>query len=260
MHIGICTSIAAAKTLPASLPIDFIEENVQSLLQPQAADAVFEAALPTSPPAFSVTAANCFLPASLKATGAFVDEAALDRYAGVAFSRAAQVGIRTIVFGSGGARALADGFPKATAMAQFIELLRRLGPLAEPHGVTVVVEPLNSGECNFINSLAEGAKLVEAAGHPNIRLLADVFHMLRDKESSEEIVRFGHLLHHVHVAENQNRACPGTNGEDFRPWFQALRKVGYEGPISIECNWVDLPAQAGGAIAELRRQLADCGY
>jgi sugar phosphate isomerase/epimerase len=260
MQLGICTSIAAAKALPASLPIDFIEENVQSLLKPQAADADFETVLADLHPAFPVSAANCFLPAALKATGAFVDEAALDRYAAAAFARAGRVGIRTIVFGSGGSRALAEGFPKPTAVAQFIELLRRLGSLAEPHGVTVVVEPLNSGECNFINSLAEGAKLVQAAAHPNVRLLADIFHMLRDKESAEELVRFGHLLHHVHVAENKDRACPGTNGEDFRPYFQALRKVGYEGPLSIECNWVDLAAQAEGAVAELRRQLADCGF
>ena len=261
MHIGICTSVEHAARLPSDAGVDFIEENLQAYLDPLLDEAAFEErfrSIPQTP--VPVRSANRFLPDALKCTGARVEEAALDRYAAAAFVRAARAGVRTVVFGSGGARHLVPGFPKATAFGQFIDLLRRLGPLAGEHGITLVIEPLNSGECNFINTLAEGARVVQAANHPNIRLLADLFHMRRDGQSPEDLVRHAALLAHVHIAEDRERACPGTHGDDFRPYFAALRKTDYRGPIAIECRWTDLPAQAPGAVRALREQLSECGF
>jgi sugar phosphate isomerase/epimerase len=112
-----------------------------------------------------------------------------------------------------------------------------MGPLAGPHGVTVVLEPLNKGETNFFNSVAEGIGLVDAIAHPNIQLLADIYHMLREDEGPESILKAGARLRHCHIAEKESRTSPGTKGDDFRPYFKALKAIGYQGGVSVEGKW-----------------------
>ena len=120
----------------------------------------------------------------------------------------------------------------------------------------MVVEPLNTAECNLVNSVTEGAEAVRAAGHSHVMLLADLYHMLREDESPDAIERAGALIRHVHVAERAERTPPGVAGDDFRPFLRALARIGYHGAYSLECRWRDQLAQAPPGVAELRRQLA----
>ena len=81
-----------------------------------------------------------------------------------------------------------EGFSPTRAFAQYVEALRRMAPVAQRHGVTIVVEPLNRGECNLINTIVEGAEAAAQADHPAVKLLVDIFHMLRNGESPDDIV------------------------------------------------------------------------
>jgi sugar phosphate isomerase/epimerase len=86
-----------------------------------------------------------------------------------------------------------------------------------------------------------------------VRLLVDSYHWSLDGDSYEDIVRYGDLLHHVHVATTDARVPPG-----FEPcpacaiFFEALGEAGYDGPISIEAQWDDIEQQAGAAYKHLR--------
>lgn len=240
-------------------PFDFVEGHVQNLLKPDAPDAEFSAGA-LSAAGRPMPAACCFLPASLKVTGPAIDHAHLARYADTAFRRATQAGIRIIVFGSGAARQAPEGWSLASGFEQYVAALRLIAPVAERHGITVVVEPLNRGECNLVNTLLEGAVAVARAAHPSIRLLADIFHMLRNDEPPEDIVKVGPWLAHTHIAENVGRAPPGVHGDDFRPYLRALKQAGYAGRLTVECNWSSLRRQVGPSFAALRAQLADAGF
>ena len=253
MHrLGICTGRANAVAIQAA-GADFVEESVQNFLQPEQPDfAVPALALP-------VYAANCFLPAALPCVGPSVDFARLLRYAGRAFDRAHQVGIKIIVFGSGGARQIPAGFSQTKAEEQFLALLREIGPMAARAGLTVVIEPLNRAECNFINSVPEAAALSAACQHPNIQVLADFYHMLHDGQSPDDLRQPGAPLRHVHIAERAQRTAPGVAGDDFRPFFRALQQVNYAGAVSIESSWSNLATEAGPALTELRRQITAAG-
>ncbi len=260
MEIGICMSASSAGDVAEARP-DFIEETVPGILVPGEGDEAFEGKreLASRTP-IPIRAANCFLPGDIRCVGPEADHAAALRWAETTFARAEAVGIETIVFGSGGSRSVPDGFARGDAMDQFVEVLRKLGPVAERHGVTVVIEPLNKGECNFINSLAEGAEAARGAAHDNIRLLADIYHMARDGEPAGELVRYGELLRHCHIAEVEKRTPPGVAGDDFRPYFRALKAAGYDGRLSVECGWSDLASESVPALRCLREQLADAGY
>jgi sugar phosphate isomerase/epimerase len=255
-RLGVCTSIANAAAVKGAGG-DYIEESVQGFLVPDKPESDFReraAAAATSP--LPVLACNSFLPGTLKSVGPEARPDEIVAYAATAFRRAREIGLSIVVFGSSGSRSIPDGFDRTEARRQFVALLRRLGPLAKADHIVIAVEPLNRNECNFINTVAEGAAVVREAGHPNIRLLADIYHMLRENEGPASLAAAGPLLRHVHVAEKDRRTPPGVAGDDLTPYWLALRQAGYAGDISIECRWDDLAGQLPAALKALREQFA----
>jgi sugar phosphate isomerase/epimerase len=255
-RLGISTGIANSGIL-ASAGYSFVEENVRGFLVPAEADTVFEEKLALLKDSkLPVEACNSFLPGNLKCVGSAPLHEDILKFGETAFRRAQMAGVKTIVFGSGGARAIPEGFSREEARNQFISLCKQLSPLAKKYNVTISLEPLNTKECNFINSVAEGGEIVRAVNHENFRLLADIYHMLMENESPSNITKYGDLLYHTHIAEKTGRSAPGVNREDFTPYFKALKEAKYEGRMAIECSWKDLGEQAGVAFTEMRRQLA----
>lgn len=253
--IGVCTGVNNAEML-AKAGYDYIEAGVRNFLVPDKDESVFleNLALAQKAP-IPVKACNSFLPGEMKSVGPVTYHPEILEFSRIAFRRAQQAGIEIIVFGSGGSRNIPEGFSREEATAQFVSLLKQMAPIAGEYNVVVVLEPLRSGETNFINTVAEGAVIVEKVGHPNFRLLADIYHMLMEDEGPESIINHAHLLKHMHIAEKEGRAVPGTHGEDFTPYFDAMRKIGYSGRISIEGRWENMEEQAPEAIAIMKKQM-----
>ena len=205
---------------------------------PDKPDAAFDAKLAEARAAqIPVTVCNSFIPGRLKSVGPDAAHDAVLGWSERAFRRAERAGVKTIVFGSGDSRRVPNNFDHGRAADQFVELLRRMGPVAERHGVVVAVEPLRPQEVNFINRIGEGAAIVRRVNHPSIRLTADLYHMLQGGDKPEAILGAAGLIHHTHIAENRGRSTPGVHGEDFRPLLRALKAIGYAGPMSIEGKW-----------------------
>lgn len=260
MNFGLYADIDQHGALPFE-QFDFVEENVQTLLVPEQDDAAFQRRLEIARGLKKpVLAANRLLPPDLKPVGPAVDEARLKRWCETTMARAEQVGVRVIVWGSGVARRVPEGFPIERAWEQFIGAVRSAAPVAERHGVTIVIEPVCRHDSNFIMSLADGARVVEAVGHPSVRLLADFWHMEVEGEPATEIERFGTMLEHVHLSEyGMDRAEPGRRGDDFRPYLRALKNAGYSKGLVIESNWGDVARETRSGLAELRRQMSEVG-
>lgn len=248
MKYGVCggpeTGAAAARA-----GYDYYEMTVGSLLKPLEDEAAFELALKEAKKAgIPCEALNVFVPGQLKITGPQVDRQALRQYAATALRRAEVAGVKSIVFGSGAARRIPEGFARAAAWEQLVDFCKMLGPLAQEHGVTIAIEPLNQAECNVLTSVGEGAELARQVDHPAIRLLVDCFHWAKDGDSFEDLVQAGPLLAHAHIATLPNRRTPGAEDYDFGRFFEALRLGGYDGRISIE-------GEIGEADMELPRGL-----
>lgn len=260
LKFGVCIGPEAAPQLAAA-GYDYIEINVQAHLKPEAPESEFhDLAESLRQLPLPCRAANCFLPGGLKVVGPAVNFDRLTSYAASAFARAERIGMKAIVFGSGGARQVPEGFPREEAWAQAVRFGRMCGTLAQEHEVTVVLEPLNRGETNIFNSVAEGARWVREVGHPNVQLLVDGYHWARENEPAADIVSAGPLLQHAHTATYATRLAPGLEPCDHVPFFQALKAAGYSGGISIEGRWNDLAAEAGPALQVLREAAARAGY
>jgi sugar phosphate isomerase/epimerase len=253
--IGVCTSMKNSHKLKAS-GYTYIEDSVGGLLMPLEPEEKFEKKYAEfKKSALPVETCNSFIPGSLKSVGPDAAHDKILAYVETAFRRAKKIGVKMIVFGSSGSRGIPNGFDREKAKAQFVELLKKMGPIAGKYDVIVCIEPLNRGECNFINSVGEGAEIAKLVDHPNIKLLADIYHMTREGERPVEIVKAGALLYHCHIAENEERWFPGKNRENLTEYLAALKEIDYHGRISIECKWDKFEEELPVAYAYMNEQI-----
>ena len=228
---------------------DFFEWNAASAMMPEKSEAewakrrdeILGAALP-------LRSCNGFLPGKFRLTGpnAFWDDALA--YAETVCRRADILGVKTIVFGSSGARNVpGDLYAKKKedrpntekGVEQYTEFCKLLCKRIADCKVTVVIEPLRPNESNIINYVWQGLQIVEDVGSPRLQQLADIFHMICGRESACSLVKAGDRLKHCHIAAKETRQFPGSNDTDFAPYFNALKKIGYTGGVSCECGWGD---------------------
>ena len=145
------------------------------------------------------------------------------------------LGAEKIVFGSSGARNVPLGFSRDEAMDQIRAFLTELAPIARRFGITVVLEHLNRGESNLINSLAEGNRLRRELNLPEVENLLDTYHLDLSGGSGEEIRESGCHLRYVHIARTLGRSLPVRGDECGWPaLFSLFREIGYDGDVSIE--------------------------
>jgi len=117
----------------------------------------------------------------------------------------------------------------------FVLQLKELAPAAAAAGVPIFLEPLNRYEAHLVNRLEQGVTFGEQVG-PEVAIMADFFHMnIEEADIAASIRAAGPRVVYVHVADS-NRLQPGRGHLDFRPGFAALKAIGYDGYLGIECR------------------------
>lgn len=172
------------------------------------------------------------------------------RFISALIDRAGQFGAPAIIgsmrgrFGPGGRNSAAE--------ARLAEDLAGLARRAARHGTTLLLEPLNRYESDCVNTLEQGAALIARCGAPNLRLLADCFHMnIEEVSIPAALRRAAGLVGHVHFVDSNRRAA-GAGHLDFAAIAAALRDIAYAGHLSAEA----LPLPTARAAARLT--LATC--
>lgn len=240
-----------------AMGIEFLNASTSKLLIPDRPDEEFAKRLESiSCCPLPILSCNGFIrPSHLRCVGEEANHDEVLDWAGTALRRLKQVGGRFMVFGSDGSRSLRAGWSKEQADRQFVDLLRRMGPLAQRHGVTVVVEPLNARECNYITRIGEAASLIRRADHPHIRVCADLYHMAVGGDAPEDLRQAADVVALIEIAEKVERAFPGVGGQDFRPYFRVLKAAGYRDAINIEAS--GSMDQLARAVRVIRGQAAE---
>lgn len=105
----------------------------------------------------------------------------------------------------------------------------------ETGDVTICVECVNRFETHFLNIAEDAVRFCKEVGTGNVKVHLDCFHMIREEKSFAGAVETcgKEYLGYIHVNEN-DRGIPGTGLVPFREFFEALDKIGYEGPLVIE--------------------------
>lgn len=230
---------------------DYIEMPVRAV-KPDQPDSEFEEVLEQLEEFGIVAEAwNCLLPKEIRVTGPEVDNYRIERYLRTAFERIEELGGEIVVFGSGGARSVPEGFPMDEARDQLVVFVSLAGQIAGKHGIAVAVEPLNSRETNVINTIPEALDIVRAADHPFVKMLADLYHIDEQKEPVSDVLAAGENLIHTHTADT-GRLYPGSGSYPHTEFFAALRDIGYEGRMSVECTFRDWDTEPRKALEFLR--------
>ena len=146
----------------------------------------------------------------------------------------ADLGGQIVTVGAPGARNAPAGLAREVWWPRALAAFREWGDHAAGRGVRVTLEVINRYEANWGRTIAEGLEFLAAAGHPNLGLTPDSYHMSIDERPFAEAIPQGgaHILH-VHTADS-NRQAPGQGNLDFQALFRALRDSGYRGYLSLE--------------------------
>jgi D-psicose/D-tagatose/L-ribulose 3-epimerase len=193
---------------------------------------------------------NNFFPGTIRLTGDNTDMNQIMDYVQRALARAASLGVQYVVFGSGKAKNVPEGFSLEEGYKQVVALLKKVGPIARNNNITIVIEPLRKAECNLINSFEEGVRLSKDVADDNVKVLVDFYHLTEEKEPVQNIITYGkEFLRHVHMANSHGRVYPESIDEDnYKPFIEALKTIGYEGRVSCEAYVSSYEEQAPRAL------------
>ena len=122
--------------------------------------------------------------------------------------------------------------------ARVIDVLRRAADIYEPHGLVMVMEPLNTLVNHpgvFMSSVPQGYAVARAVDSPAIKILADLYH---------EQIQAGNLINtlatcwdeiaYIQFGDNPGRKEPSTGEVNYRNIVRWLRAKKYAGVIGME--------------------------
>lgn len=171
-----------------------------------------------------------------------VRAAALERLRGH-LRLAAEIG-SAVTIGSVSGRLGPEEAARAERRARALETLAQLCREAESLGVTVLLEPLNRYECDYLNTIADVLAVAEELQASNLHVLADTFHMnIEETDMTAALAAALPRLGHVHLADS-NRQAPGRGHLDFAPLLDLLARSRYQGFLSFEVFPIPDPVAA----------------
>lgn len=125
--------------------------------------------------------------------------------------------------------------------------LRAVGEYAQTMGVRLAVEAWNRYESYMLLTACDTRRMVTEIGLENVGCMLDTFHLnIEEPIIPDAIELTENSLFHMHFADSQ-RTAPGTGHIDFGPILIALKRINYEGYITMEL----IPA-AGDPFAVVR--------
>ncbi len=119
------------------------------------------------------------------------------------------------------------------------EQFDEMGTLAQQHGTTVILEPLNRREAFYLRQVADAASICRDIANPGVTCLGDFWHMTWEETSDYgAFISAGDYLQHIHIASRKRRITPGEDGDadNYVDGFKALKKLEYDKYVSFECG------------------------
>jgi sugar phosphate isomerase/epimerase len=127
-----------------------------------------------------------------------------------------------------------DAMERSVRRFSAIVCLEECCRVAAEAGVTLLLEPLNRYEGDYVNTVEDGLSIIQQIGSPNLKLLADTFHMNIEEPNIEtSLKKAGRHLGLVHLSDS-NRQAPGYGHLNFHDVIKTLQGILYDGYLSFE--------------------------
>ncbi|MEC3881693.1 hydroxypyruvate isomerase family protein [Parapedobacter sp. 10938] len=119
--------------------------------------------------------------------------------------------------------------------ANVIEALRRGAEILEPHGITMVLEPLSDTPELFLRYSAQTYLICKGVNSPSCKILYDVYHMQRNEgDLIPAMERCWDEIAYIQVGDNPGRKEPTTGEINYKNVFKYLYDKGYRGVVGME--------------------------
>lgn len=116
--------------------------------------------------------------------------------------------------------------------------LAALGGVAEDHGLTIVIEPLNTlvdHHGHWLTTMAQAADIVQEVGSPAVKILMDLYHQqITEGNLISNLTTYIDLIGHIHTAGVPGRHELVGGEQDYRALFRAIDALGYGGYVGLE--------------------------
>ena len=115
--------------------------------------------------------------------------------------------------------------------------LKRLAPIAEQAGVTLLIEALNqpANPRYILTNSRLGLELVRQAASPAVKFQYDAFHLqIMEGNLIETCTSNLAEIGHVQIGDVPGRHEPGTGEINYPNFFAALDRAGYGGYVGLE--------------------------
>ncbi len=134
----------------------------------------------------------------------------------------------------GGRDRLAMGYQTANV----IELLRRCAEILEPHGLVMVLEPLNWFANHggvFLRYAPQAYAICRAVQSPACKILFDIYHQqISEGNLIPNIDKCWDEIAYFQVGDNPGRKEPGTGEINYRNVFKHIHNKGFKGIVGME--------------------------
>jgi sugar phosphate isomerase/epimerase len=135
-----------------------------------------------------------------------------------------------------------------TLMAEVAEYAEKVNTLA-------LLEPINRYENHFYYRIQDVMELIDKVASNRLKIVMDFFHMnLEEPDIPESILKGAGYIQHVQLGDS-NRLLPGRGHTDFVSGFAALRQIGYDGYMALECQ---VPKNPSEELPECVHYLSQC--
>jgi D-psicose/D-tagatose/L-ribulose 3-epimerase len=134
--------------------------------------------------------------------------------------------------------------PTPVEWAHGVETIQHAADYANRSGISLTLEFLNRFEIYLLNCTADTIRFVQDVDRSNVGVHYDTFHAhIEEKDPAAAVVAAGRRITHVHVSES-DRSTPGRGQVRWAETFDALRRTGYDGWLTIEAFGQALPSLA----------------
>ena len=122
--------------------------------------------------------------------------------------------------------------------ANVIEILKRASAILEPHGLVMVLEPLNTLRNHpgmFLTEVPQAYMICKGVGSPSCKILFDMYHQqITEGNIIPNINAAWDEIAYFQVGDNPGRNEPGTGEMNYRNIFKHIHGKGYQGVVGME--------------------------
>lgn len=122
--------------------------------------------------------------------------------------------------------------------ANVVESLKRAAAILEPHGLVMVLEPLNPYRDHpgqFLQRVPQAYLICKAVASPSCKILFDIYHQqITEGNLIPNLDRAWDEIAYVQVGDNPGRKEPTTGEINYANVFAHLKRKGYTGIVGME--------------------------